>query len=213
MAPDEVFFHKYFTHRGAETRQKRKRAKERGGVEREEEEEEEEEEIWGAMVDSRPELVLDDEQADMDDVIDLSESDGFEGVSKISEHNKWDDSDIDAEEPNMTFLDPTIFGSHSYPASRLQKEGNDTWEAEDDNGMSSDTDMGLDKILTTELKTSSSGRIPLARLNKPLAKHRATEMADRNVEDEDSVKKHKKQKLRHLPTFASVEDYADLLLD
>lgn len=216
VAPDEVFFHKYFTHRGVEARKKSTRATGSSGVEQEEKEHE----IWSAMVDSQPDLIFDDEQADMDymSLTDLSGVDCLEGAIKIPRGTGCGGSDSDFKKQNRITLNSIISGSQKKrqdssflggTSSRLQSEGSDTWESEDESEMWSDTDVDLESTPTL-LERDGSSTTLLQGLEKTMVKRGKIEIADTNDKD---VRIHKKQKLKHLPTFASAEDYADLILE
>lgn len=238
IAPDEVFFHKYFSERGVASKDKKKGKK----VEDSEEEEEEEEEIWNAMVGSRPELEADGDDVDMDDEdindIDLSgmsDSDEYEALEDSGDsEDEAMESDGEGEE-NVISLDAAIAaskrkrkgatpssdddGSDDDPALGLEEEGSDIWATDDeDASVASDVGMDIDAAFARELETNSSGpaAIPTSKTSKKVNKgkqYSATIVDGADGEFDEDGKKRKKQKLKHLPTFASADDYAHLLSD
>ena len=155
--PSEAFFHKYYSMRAKRkegTGNKKKKKLDRKHGSDSESEEADEEEIWKALVDSRPELEQDDEDADMDDLESAMEDD--------------EDQQI------------------------IEDEGED-----------GEGELGLDEDMEDVL--GEDDEVPESEDAAALAT--PAELLDKGA------KRRKKQKFRHLPTFALAEDYADMLED
>ncbi|KAL7273675.1 RNA-binding ribosome biosynthesis protein mak21 [Rhizina undulata] len=173
VAADEVFFHKYFNQTAPKKTKAEKRDKKKDAGS-DEEEEENEEEIWKALVDSKPELEMDNGEVDFDDDEDLDlEDDEDDDLSDEEAVDGKIDEDSD-EDGGVNFDD----------------DKDDVWNTDED--MPEDLEKAFEKEF--EKATKKKGQ----QLEAP--------------EDEGESKK-KKRKLKHLPTFASVEDYADMLSD
>ncbi|RPB25876.1 CBF-domain-containing protein [Terfezia boudieri ATCC MYA-4762] len=220
VAPDEVFFHKYFNQRATATKNQKKKDKKK-------ESEDEEEEIWSAMVGSRPEIEADGEDVDMDDL-----SEGEEGSDIGGSGDEGGEGEGSGEEGEAISLDAAIAASKRKPKSAaasedddddgdasfgLGEEGSDVWASDDDVEVPSDIDMDLDSVFAAELETNNlAAEMPAPKKpNKKQGKKTSgPEEKDVGEQDEadDGVKK-KKQKLKHLPTFVSADDYAHLLSD
>ncbi|KAF8440099.1 CBF/Mak21 family-domain-containing protein [Terfezia claveryi] len=225
VAPDEVFFHKYFNQRATATKDQKKKDKKKDS-------EDEEEEIWSAMVGSRPELEADGEDVDMDDLGLGNMSEGEEESDIGGSGDECGEGEGEGEESEAISLDAAIAASKRKPKSAaasedddddgdaslgLGEEGSDIWASGDDVEVPSDIDMDLDSVFAAELETNNlAAEMPAPK--KPNKKQgKKTSGPDEKVVDEqneadDGVKK-KKQKLKHLPTFASADDYAHLLSD
>ena len=217
IGADEVFFHRYFSAlgMGKEKRAKKKKRKEEkkkarsGGGEddSEAEEEEGEGEIWKALVGSKPDIEgeddVDDDAFDDEDAeggfSDLDDDDGigYEDATTTTTntaHLDEDDDDDDATFPNFADDDAA--------------SGSDI-----DALLDSDEEVDLDAAFAAE-NTSSS----LTKSNQDggKAKKRKTP-PNAGLEDDGKLKKgnrrEKRMKLRNLPTFAGVEEYAALLGD
>lgn len=187
VAAEDVFFHTYFNRLGEDkTRKQKPKKKIAPEGEKEEDESEAESEIWKALVESRPDL--EDEQ-DSDDGLDLDDLDSAMGDE--------DDNDNDAEDDGGV-----IFNDESDEDVDEEKEQDEPKiDKSEDAGDDDDFDMD---VSDDDAFRDSDEDIPL-------------ELGG-NVEDipEDTDKgkssqRQKKRKLKHLPTFASVEDYAALL--
>ena len=185
---DEVFFHKYFNtvDKGKEQAKKRKADKKRGVNQGgSEEEDENEEEIWKALVDSRPEIEGSD-QSDADlGMEDLESALGDSDDDDLSamEARDSNDQDILDDDPDDENDDPLLdFGE------------------DDDALLRSDDEIAsdLDKAFKAEMQLGSSGQKGDASI--PAGK-----------EDRRTKRGNKRRRLKHLPTFASVDDYAAML--
>ncbi|KAF2003343.1 CBF-domain-containing protein [Amniculicola lignicola CBS 123094] len=188
---DEAFFHAYFEKAGkSKAATKKEKKKEKKKKERDEESEESagEDEIWNALVNSRPDIEGEDvsdgsgfSDFDMDDMSDDEE--GGVDVDGGVELNLGSDDDDDME-PAGDEQDEDMSDG---PAFDLDEE--DAFMDSDDEipidleGMNDDTDAEDDN--EADAKTQK--------------------------QKEREERKKKKRKLKHLPTFASAEDYAKLL--
>lgn len=231
VAPDEVFFHKYFSQRGTTTKDKRK-SKAQKEIENEDEDEDREEEIWSAMVGSRPELEVDDIDMDDDDMMGLgnmSGSDDNEGSEEPEDGQSGESENEDKQEGGMS-LDDTIAASQQKAkgidfsedeedenenlAFGLDEEGSDVWASDDDISVPSDFNLDVDFTSGLETNTPPSANLHSSKRPKKEKKGgKASGLNETKEEDEDEGKNRKKRKLKHLPTFASADDYAHLLSD
>ncbi|KAF8542053.1 CBF/Mak21 family-domain-containing protein [Trichophaea hybrida] len=190
VVPEEVFFHRYFnlTRPG----EKKSQGKRKRTDDDDEDSDAEEGEIWKALVESQPELEGEDVDFDDDDD-DLEMS---------------DDSDIGMDSEGELDLD----------------DEDEVWESDDDED--EDAELGGDAAAMFE-----------AQLAKATAKRQKMMEGDSDDDDDDdeeggiilldSGEKEveakegdgkegdgkKKRKMKNLPTFASMEDYADMLSD
>ncbi|MCJ1308112.1 hypothetical protein MMC25_001764 [Agyrium rufum] len=192
--PDEVFFHRYFNAIGKGKDVKSKKAEEKrrkdggDGSEEGKGEDEAEEEIWKALVDSQPEL---EGVADSDDDLGLEDLESEFEASDVEEGSAVDRAAaqkcLDVEDEDLGDSDDAGFGIS---------------DAEDDllgSDEEVDGDLDLDDAFEAELQTTSS-------LNKDPAQ------ADKEKKKTDRKDaRAKKRKLKHLPTFASADDYVKML--
>jgi len=226
VAPDEVFFHKYFNQRATGTKDQKKDKKEK--------ESEDEEEIWSAMVGSRPELEADGEDVDMDDLDlgNMSDSEGEEGSDIEGSGDEEGEGESKGGEGAAISLDAAIAATQRKPkgaavsedgdddvdaALGLDEEGSDVWALGDDVEVPSDIDLDLDSAFAAELETNNSATEMPAPKKSGKKKGKKASVLEKNVageqgEGDDGTEK-KKRKLKHLPTFASADDYAHLLSD
>ncbi|KAK6335227.1 hypothetical protein TWF718_010662 [Orbilia javanica] len=191
---DEVFFHKFFTMRKqSDASKSHKKEKEKKKADDEEEDSEfDDEEAWGAMVDSRPDLDIDDD-ADMDD-FDDDDLDGMdEDMSDID-----GDSDEDGEEGGMGGLTTDALGGMD--DEDMDEDNSDDEEEEEFDG------FGLDDS-DAEAGINSDDDVP-SDVDVKLSK-----VAKSGKEAANNARKERRTKLKNLPTFASIEDYAALLGD
>jgi ribosome biogenesis protein MAK21 len=186
VKPEEVFFHHYFnlTKPGEKKPPKRKRDEEGEDTE---DSEAGEGEIWKALVSSRPELEGDGSDADFDDDEDLEMSD--------------DDNDTNMDSDGELGLG----------------EDDEEWDTEDDDGDDKPTDDAAADF-EAQLAKATAKRQKMIEASSDeeedgieLLEFDASE-AEKEVEVKEDGKK-KKRKLKHLPMFASAEDYADMLSD
>ncbi|KAL8705287.1 MAG: hypothetical protein Q9201_001574 [Fulgogasparrea decipioides] len=189
VGADEAFFHKYFTAvaKGREkVRGKKERTKKVG---EEEGSEEDEDEIWKALVESKPEIEggSDEDDVSMDDLEDLDEEMASEG------------EDIDIEAGGFGDGEEAEGGINE--VSGAVDLGNDAipdFGDEDDEAI-----LGSEDEVPSELEAMFEMEV------------QATDQS--MLQDQRSKKrrdgKEKRRKLKHLPTFASADDYAKMLDD
>lgn len=222
VAPDEVFFHKYFSQRATGTKDQKKNKKE--------DSENEEEEIWSAMVGSHPELEADGEDVDMDDLDlgNMSDSEGEEGSdTEGSGDEEGEDESEGVEEGNMSLDTAIAVSQHKTKGATasenddddddavvgLDEEGSDIWASDDDIGVPL-VDMDLGDSFAAELETNNSAaELPVPKKTDKKKGRKASAPEENEQGDDDDGMKKKKRKLKQLPTFASADDYAHLLSD
>jgi ribosome biogenesis protein MAK21 len=207
IKPDEIFFHKYFV------------AKEEGEVKalgkkrkREAEDTEmDEDEIWEALVrSSKEEGGLGDVDVDEEDDEDIEWSDEELDDDLIAEMNEGDsemeevsdmDQDVDdemsGEEGDVNeFFDDEAREAEDEDVEEDEPEDNDVSDEEEsvsnDSAMSDDFGGDFDFDEDADDMMDSDEDIPVKAL-------------------QTASDGRKKRKLKNLPTFASVEDYADML--
>ncbi|KAF7589062.1 hypothetical protein BBP40_004809 [Aspergillus hancockii] len=193
VAAEDVFFHEYFSRVGKAQEKSRKKTKDAD----EGEISDAESEIWKALVDSRPEV----EGGDSDDDLDLddlesaydqdedegeeAEESGDEGVI-FNDESDVDMDDFDEEEALET----------EKPAAKpkaKKSEEKDTFDSDDDFDMDVSDDEAFvdsDEELPSDVELEGGVELP---------------------KEGDKPERKKRRKLKHLPTFASVDDYAALL--
>lgn len=197
---DEVFFHTYFEKSG-KAKHASLKEKKRKRAEEDEDEEGEEEEIWKALVKSRPDVEGDDEDdegfsdMDMDDLDDDLDEDDETGLGMGGGVELNLDSDV-GEEDEKADADA---GKH----------------ADDD-----DDDFGDFDLDDEEAFVGSDEDIPIDMGDSDIEEDivlddedAAPKKGKQDKDKEKDKKSRKKRKLKHLPTFASVEDYAKLIGD
>lgn len=192
VAAEDVFFHDYFNRLGKDKDKAQKDKKSKDPVDRAEEGDdlsEEESEIWKALVNSKPEV----EGKDSDDDLDLDDLD-----------SAYSDEEGDAEEGDGE--DDVIFNDESDE----EMDGMDEDEApeqpvkpaakktQDDEPSDEDDDFNMD-VSDDEAFVGSDEELPMAFAE------------EEETNDEAKAERKKKRKLKHLPTFASADDYAALL--
>ncbi|KKK26064.1 hypothetical protein P175DRAFT_0453220 [Aspergillus ochraceoroseus IBT 24754] len=202
VAVEDAFFHEYFNRLGKEKEKAQK--KKTGGAGDEDEEDAEEpsdaeSEIWKALVDSRPDLEAGDESeddVDLDDLESAYDQDEDEEGGDDDEVIFNDESDEDMEDAGEVEAEEWAGLEESAPKSKAGKgraTKEDEFEDEDDFDMDvSDEEAFLDsdEELPSDLEVGGGVELP---------------------KDEDKSDRKKRRKLKHLPTFASVDDYAALL--
>jgi ribosome biogenesis protein MAK21 len=190
VAPDEVFFHSYFE----KATRKKSRAEKRAVKTKDGDgddgvsgtDDDEEKEIWKALVGSRPEI---EEPSDFDD-------DDVDIGDLMS-----DDEDIGEEEEGGGVAFHGFSGDEE-----VEEEGA---EGETENL----SDDGFDAAV---LESGDEAAFIDSDEELPEAFVSAFPASDDDAEEEKNTKgrskgKEKKRKLKHLPTFASAEDYAKLI--
>lgn len=190
---DEVFFHTYFEKAGkAKHASMKEKKKKRARDDEDEDESAGEDEVWKALVNSRPDIegdASDDEgfsDMDMDDMSDDEDLEGDDASEGGVELN------LGSDEDGMDFDDAA--GQHDDDDDGFGDEG---FDLDDEEAfMDSDEDIPVD--------------IPLGADDSDLE---ADQSASKAKDKDKEKKSRKKRKLKHLPTFASVEDYAKLIGD
>jgi ribosome biogenesis protein MAK21 len=191
---DEVFFHQYFTKMGKTKTKKPKKDKRRDVDDSDVEDDEQEDEIWKALVDSRPEI----------------EGDGDEGFSDMEDLMREDDDDDEKEEGGDNFdgdgdvelnldSDPEDGSEEGQELVENVENGEDEAELH-----IADLESDDDAMFGSEDDLPSDVEAPEAEYYDEETGH---------GEEESTEKKSKRKKLKHLPIFASVEEYAHLLGD
>ncbi|KAF2735205.1 CBF-domain-containing protein [Polyplosphaeria fusca] len=178
---DEVFFHAYFDKAG-KAKQASKKEKKQKRKDEESDEESGEEEIWKALVNSRPDIEGEDEEDDGFSDMDMDDmSDGDMDAGVVL--NLGDDDDGAAGKPDDDDDDESMDDD----AFDLDEEDgaliNSDDDIPDDFAMDDETDE-VEPVHPKHLKDKEKG---------------------------GEKKGRKKRKLKHLPTFASAEDYAKLI--
>ena len=185
---DQVFFHSYFNQakkgKSSAAKNKAKTAEAQGS---DDEESGEEDEIWKALVDSRPEIEGADDEDDDISIGDLESaySDSDDGGAELDE-----DFDVDGGVEIADFPDED------------EDEEAGVEDASDDDQLDFDDDDALlddDADLPSDVDISG------------LAGEDESKEAGKGNKGGEGKGKNKRRKLKHLPTFASVDDYAKLL--
>ncbi|KZZ97999.1 CBF/Mak21 family protein [Ascosphaera apis ARSEF 7405] len=194
VAAEDVFFHDYFSRLGEEKQRKQKKEK-KAAKAGSDDESDAESEIWQALVDSRPEL----EGAEgSEDDMDLDELESAMG------------SDADEEMEDAGGDEDVIFNDESDASEEeeAEAEGEGEEQAPAEEEEDDDEPFGVDAS-DDEAFVDSDAELP-SDIEAAMEREMAAEIA-KNEEKPDRSKK--RRKLKHLPTFASVEDYAKLLED
>jgi ribosome biogenesis protein MAK21 len=207
VAAEDVFFHEYFNRLSKEKATKKDTKKAKDPVDRDEEAgSDDEDEIWQALVESRPGLEDDeDDDLDMDDLESAFDDDDEEDVEGLDDgegviFNDESDQDDEEEEEEEEAADDTSKRSKSQKKPSNDEEDED----EDDFDMDVSDDEAFrdsDEDLPSDLDVDMDGGVALPSTS-----------ADQD-DDKKAEQKKKKRKLRNLPMFASVDDYAALLAD
>ena len=173
VAPDEVFFHRYFSTVGkgkekARKKKERKRSQHVDGSDAAEDEDE----IWQALVRSRPELE-EDSDAGMD-----------------SDLPEFIDNGTDSVGSGDLRHSPAA-------AAEFSDDGEDGLDFDDDEGALIGSDEDVPDALTGafEEEDASNDRKP------------------RGQSDGGKGRRAKRRKMKSLPTFASADDYSEMLKD
>ena len=209
VSAEDVFFHEYFNRVGKDKDKARAKKEAKDPVAQVEEDVEglsgDESEVWQALVDSRPELedAGSDDDLDMDDLesaYDASEKeDEGEGEGSDDEgvifNDESDPEEEDIEEPESLEEPPTKTKTKT-PKKAKDQEPSD----EDDDDFDMDVSdegafIGSDEELELPSDMEAAGE----------------EEEEEKEEEKPKDSGKKKRKLKHLPTFASADDYAALL--
>ena len=175
VAPDEVFFHRYFSTVGR-GKEKAKRKKERKRPQHADGSDvaEDEDEIWQALVRSRPELE-EDSDAEMDSDLPESIDDGTDSVGSGDLRNS-----------------PAAIDEFSDNG----EDGPDLDDDEDEGALiGSDDDVPDTLTVAWEREEASNDGKP------------------RRQDDSGKGRRAKRRKMKSLPTFASADDYSEMLKD
>jgi ribosome biogenesis protein MAK21 len=218
ISAEDVFFHEYFN-RVNKDKVKAKKGKpaatDDDAAASDDDEEVDEDAIWKALVDSRPDLedeVDSDDDLDMDDLEsaydDDSAEEGVEGedddeVIFNDESDVPSDEEMDDEEAGdfegFDSPPPTTKKSKAKdaPASKksAKKDDEDDEDAFDMDVSDDEAFLDSDEDLPSDMEL---GGVEL-------------ETAEPEPEENNKSKREKRRKLKHLPTFASADDYAALL--
>ncbi|KAJ5713962.1 uncharacterized protein N7483_011143 [Penicillium malachiteum] len=209
VAAEDVFFHEYFN-RVNKDKTRTKKAKDTEGDDEDAEGSDNEDEIWKALVDSRPELEADDisdDDLDMDDLESAYDDDeeDVEGEGSGDDEVIFnDESDVPSDEEMADFSglsDEETEAVAPPPATKkAAKKAAKEEKVEEDEEDAFDMDVSDDEAFL-----DSDDDLP-------------SDMELGGVELEEAPTeapsdKKKRRKLKHLPTFASADDYAALLAD
>lgn len=184
VAPEDVFFHEYFTQVGKSGQQSRaakreqKRAEEEAGDE-EAGGDEAEDEIWQALVDSRPDI-----QGDDDGDADMGFSDGDSDLaSLLNVSDSGDDGDDSDDEggAGLQFLDEGSDGGVEFnDFSDSEEEGGKEEPAEDD-------DVPLDPVSQAKRERNKKSRMRKKELKAMPTFASAEDYAAMLAQEEDGV--------------------------
>lgn len=212
VAAEDVFFHEYFN-RVNKDKTKAKKGKSTDDAARAEgsdEEIDDEDAIWKALVDSRPDLedeVDSDDDLDMDDLesaydADSAEEGEGEGDDEVIFN---DESDVPSDEDEDEAAD-AFEGFDSPPPTKASKkaEKEKSKKPEEDDEDAFDMDVSDDEAFLDSDEDLPSD-MEFGGVELPVE--------EPEPESESKSKKQKRRKLKHLPTFASADDYAALLED
>ncbi|KAF2266795.1 CBF-domain-containing protein [Lojkania enalia] len=183
---DEVFFHTYFDKAGKakQANKKEKKKMKNGKQDEDEDEESAEEEIWKALVNSRPDIEGRDEGSEEwsnIDMDDMSEDEANGGIHEGVELNLGSDDEDAGAVPSHEINDDD------------EDMDDEAFDLDDDEEaiVDSDEDIPLDFDMDDDTDIEEPS-------------------APKSKKEKDK-KGRKKRKLKHLPTFASAEDYAKLI--
>ncbi|KAK2750339.1 hypothetical protein FQN57_003819 [Myotisia sp. PD_48] len=182
VAAEDVFFHQYFNRLGKDKLHQKAKKKTKGD-DSEAGSDSEEDEVWKALVQSQPDI---DGGIGSDDDLDM---DGFESAM-----NDSGDELVDEDMNNDREIDDdVIINEDSGAEDDVSELGeDDTFDmdvSDNDAFRESDEDIPSDLAVDTEQE----------------------EEEDEKESGKRASRKEKRRKLKHLPTFASVDDYAALL--
>ncbi|KAF2638108.1 CBF-domain-containing protein [Massarina eburnea CBS 473.64] len=179
---DEVFFHTYFEKAGKAKQATKKDKKKK--KDDDDSDDSGEDEIWKALVNSRPEV---EDGGDVDD----------EGFSDFDMEDMMSDDDAeggvtmdDGVELNLGSDDDDVGDG---AAQNEEDDGMDNFDLDDEEAfLDSDADVDIDIDDDTDVEEAPA-------------------TTSKKGKDEEKGGRSKKRKLKHLPTFASMEDYAKLI--
>ncbi|KAL4916227.1 CBF/Mak21 family-domain-containing protein [Aspergillus aurantiobrunneus] len=190
VSAEDTFFHEYFSRVGKE-KEKAQKKKSKDPVERDEEGDVDEDlsdaesEIWKALVDSRPEL---DAADGSDDDLDL---DDLESAYDKSDEEGGDDEVIFNDESDEEMEDEEVPTKSAKGRASKEDEPEDE-EAFDMDVSDEEAFVDSDEDLPSDVELGVVEELP---------------------KEDEKAGRTKKRKLKHLPTFASMDDYAALLAE
>ncbi|PGH00151.1 ribosome biogenesis protein MAK21 [Blastomyces parvus] len=205
VAAEDVFFHEYFNRMDKDNLRKLKSKKKSGAQDKDGAESDAESEIWKALVHSRPELEgegeseddidvddlasamgdEDDDELDDLDMGDMSSGDDNEGEEGVIFNDESDEDGVEVEQDGRHAAEESdgFEGFGDEDAFDMDVSDEDAFRDSDDD-VPSDLDNGVEELLTEALGKGDK-----------------------------STSRQKRRKLKHLPVFASADDYAALLAD
>ncbi|KAL4939975.1 hypothetical protein BDV06DRAFT_197701 [Aspergillus oleicola] len=199
VSAEDAFFHEYFSRLGKDKeRAQLKKKKSKDPVERDEEGDvddelsEPESEIWKALVDSRPEV---GEEGDSDDDLDL---DDLESAYDHSDEGEGDDDEV-------------IFNDESDVDEDGDEEMEDVEEEEVPTKTKAKGKKSKDEDLEDEEAFDMDVSDEEAFVDSDEDLPSDVELGGVELPKEEKGGRSKRRKLKHLPTFASADDYAALL--
>ncbi|CRG85049.1 Ribosome biogenesis protein MAK21 [Talaromyces islandicus] len=194
VAAEDVFFHEYFNRLGKDKHAKKSKKSDRAGGDDDAEGSDNESEIWQALVDSRPELEGDDDDddLDMDDLESAYDNDEEDDGGVI-----FNDASDDEDEMEDAAEDDEAEAAAEF---KTAKAGTSDDEEEDEDAFDMDAS---DEEAFRDSDEDVPSDFELGGVEVP------SSPADKDAKGS----RQKKRKLRHLPTFASADDYAALLAD
>lgn len=185
VAAEDVFFHAYFN-RVAKDKSKKK-PKKPANDENDIDDSEAESEIWKALVESRPGIEGENESEDDIDLEDLESVMGEEDDEELGEDLAGDEDVIFNDESSAGDEDDDVDQNEDEFERFDEEEAFDMDVSDEDAFRDSDEDVPSDIEMGVE------------------------EEEDGKTSGKETSRREKKRKLKHLPTFASADDYAALL--
>lgn len=206
VAAEDVFFHEYFNRVGKDKARKEKKGA-KGPVSRDEEADvdvsDNESDIWKAMLDSKPDLEgIDDDDDDADlDMSDLEEFDydddedmNEDGDEEVIFNDESDEAEEEEEEK-----EEDVDEQEAKPTKAKKKAAEKQPSDDEDDEDAFDMDISDDEAFRDSDEDLPSD-MEIGGVELPA-----------EPEDKDKSGRKKRRKLKHLPTFASLDDYAALL--
>ncbi|KAJ6036360.1 hypothetical protein N7540_000639 [Penicillium herquei] len=210
VAAEDVFFHEYFNRVNKDKTRTKKAKDDDAEGDEDAEGSDHEDEIWKALVDSRPELEADDgsdDDLDMDDLESAydDDEDDIEGEGSGDDEVIFnDESDVPSDEEMAEFsglsdeeteavAPPPATKKAAKKAAKEEKVEEDEEDAFDMDVSDDEAFLDSDDDLPSDMELGG------------------VELEEAPTEAPSDSKK--RRKLKHLPTFASADDYAALLAD
>lgn len=207
ISAEDVFFHEYFSRVGKDKEKNKARGKkdDKDPVAKDEEDgdlSENEDQIWKALVDSRPEL----EEGDSDDDLDMDDLESAYDAEENADEGSADEGVIFNDESDKSDEEEPIDEDMSKPepTPKPKPKTKDSKKKKDEEPSDEDDDFDMD-VSDDEAFFDSDEDLPSD------VELGGVELADAAKAEPSASKK--RRKLKHLPTFASMEDYAALLGD